>query len=152
MFFKEKAVKRMIYILLLFITALYFNQEIYHSFVEGFYSIAVVGDVTAALSFFGDYLQAFKFIHIFYLLPVISNQRFNSYLKEIAIIVGIEKRLTHHTARKTFASTVLLYNNVPMEIVSELLGHSNMSITQEYYGKVVMKKVSDEIKKLNGRI
>jgi len=87
-----------------------------------------------------------------YLLPVISNQRFNSYLKEIASIVGIEKRLTHHIARKTFASTVLLYNNVPMEIVSELLGHSNMSITQEYYGKVVMKKVSDEIKKLNGRI
>jgi integrase len=86
------------------------------------------------------------------LLPVISNQRFNSYLKEIASIVGIGKRLTHHIARKTFASTVLLYNNVPMEIVSELLGHSNMSITQEYYGKVVMKKVSEEIKKLNGRI
>jgi len=87
-----------------------------------------------------------------YLLPVISNQRFNSYLKEIASIVGIEKRLTHHIARKTFASTVLLYNNVPMEIVSELLGHSNMSITQEYYGKVVMKKVSEEVKKLNRRI
>lgn len=87
-----------------------------------------------------------------FLLPVISNQRFNSYLKEIASIVGIEKRLTHHIARKTFASIVLLYNNVPMEIVSELLGHSNMSITQEYYGKVVMKKVSDEIKKLNRRI
>ena len=84
-----------------------------------------------------------------FLLPVISNQRFNSYLKEIASIIGIEKRLTHHIARKTFASTVLLYNNVPMEIVSELLGHSNISITQEYYGKVVMKKVSDEIKKLN---
>ena len=86
------------------------------------------------------------------LLPVISNQRFNSYLKEIASIVGIDKRLTHHIARKTFASTVLLYNNVPMEIVSELLGHSNMSITQEYYGKVVMKKVSEEMKKLNRRI
>ena len=86
------------------------------------------------------------------LLPSISNQRFNSYLKEIAAILGFEKRLTHHTARKTFASTVLLYNNVPMEIVSELLGHSNMSITQEYYGKVVMKKVSEEMKKLNRRI
>ena len=86
------------------------------------------------------------------LLPYLSNQRFNSYLKEIASIIGIEKRLTHHTARKTFASTVLLFNNVPMEIVSELLGHSSMSITQEYYGKIVMKKVSEEIKKLNGRI
>ena len=86
------------------------------------------------------------------LLPVISNQRFNSYLKEIANIVGIDKRLTHHIARKTFASTVLLYNNVPMEIVSELLGHSNMSITQEYYGKVVLKKVSEEMIKLNKKL
>lgn len=82
-------------------------------------------------------------------LPSISNQKFNSYLKEIAAIIGIEKRLTHHIARKTFASTVLLYNDVPMEIVSELLGHSNILITQESYGKIVMKKVSEEIKKLN---
>ena len=63
----------------------------------------------------------------------ISNQKFNSYLKEIADITGIEKRLTHHIARKTFASTVLLYNYVPMEIVSKVLGHSNMLITQESY-------------------
>lgn len=83
-----------------------------------------------------------------YVLPKLSNQRINSYLKEIAIIIGIEKRITHHTARKTFASTVLLYNNVPMEIVSELLGHSSISITEDYYGKVVQKKVSDEINKL----
>lgn len=81
-------------------------------------------------------------------LPKISNQRFNSYLKEIADIVGIEKRLTHHTARKTFASTVLLYNDVPMEIVSELLGHSSMSITQEYYGKIVQRKVGEEMKRI----
>lgn len=80
-----------------------------------------------------------------YILPRISNQKFNSYLKEIAHILGIEKKLTHHTARKTFASTVLLYNDVPMEIVSELLGHSRMSITQEYYAKVVNKKVSQAI-------
>jgi integrase/recombinase XerD len=72
--------------------------------------------------------------------PSISNQKFNSYLKEIADVTGIEKRLTHHIAMKTFASTVLLYNDVPMEIVSELLGHSNMIITQESYGKVVQKK------------
>jgi integrase/recombinase XerD len=85
-------------------------------------------------------------------LPSISNQKFNSYLKEIAAIVGIEKRLTHHIARKTFASTVLLYNDVPMEIVSELLGHSNMIITQESYGKVVQKKVSQEMKKLEKRL
>jgi len=86
------------------------------------------------------------------MLPVISNQKFNSYLKEISDVVGIGKRLTHHTARKTFASTVLLYNNVPMEIVSELLGHSSMAITQEHYGKVVKKKVSEEMVKLNGKL
>jgi integrase/recombinase XerD len=80
--------------------------------------------------------------------PPISNQKFNSYLKEISAILGIEKNLTHHIARKTFATTVLLFNNVPMEIVSELLGHSNMNITQSHYGKVVQKKVSDAIHKL----
>ncbi|CAI8327934.1 MAG: Tyrosine recombinase XerD [Polaribacter sp. SA4-10] len=85
-------------------------------------------------------------------LPVISNQKFNSYLKEIALVVGINKRVTHHTARKTFASTVLLYNDVPMEIVSELLGHSNMNITQAYYGKIVQRKVSDEMKNLHSKL
>ncbi|MDQ8011397.1 MAG: site-specific integrase [Flavobacterium nitrogenifigens] len=81
-------------------------------------------------------------------LPSITNQKFNSYLKEITEILEIEKRVTHHTARKTFASTVLLYNDVPMEIVSELLGHSNMIITQEHYGKIVQKRVSEEMNKL----
>lgn len=84
--------------------------------------------------------------------PPISNQKFNSYLKEIADICGIDKRLTHHIARKTFASTVLLFNDVPMEIVSELLGHSNMTITQESYGKVVQKKVSEAMVKLSKRL
>ncbi|KAF9659605.1 site-specific integrase [Tenacibaculum sp. ZH5_bin.1] len=83
-----------------------------------------------------------------YEFPHISNHKFNSYLKEIADIVGINKHLTHHIARKTFATTVLLYNGVPMEIVSELLGHSNMNITQAHYGKIVQIKVSKEIDKL----
>ncbi len=81
-------------------------------------------------------------------LPQISNQRYNSYLKEIAHIIGIDKRMTTHMARRTFASTVLLYNDVPMEIVSELLGHSSMKITQDSYGKVVQLKVSEQIEKL----
>ncbi|MFH6965846.1 phage integrase SAM-like domain-containing protein [Flavobacterium sp. FlaQc-28] len=84
--------------------------------------------------------------------PAITNQKFNSYLKEITEILEVEKRVTHHTARKTFASTVLLYNDVPMEIVSELLGHSNLIITQEHYGKVVQKKVSEEMKRLKIKI
>ena len=86
------------------------------------------------------------------IFQVLSNQRYNSYLKEIACILGINKRLTTHTARKTFASTVLLYNGVPMEIVSELLGHSSMTVTQESYGKVVQKKVSEEMNKLNKKL
>lgn len=86
------------------------------------------------------------------IFPSISNQKFNSYLKEISAITGIEKKLTHHIARKTFASTVLLYNDVPMEIVSELLGHSNMVITQESYGKVVQKKVSEAMKNLSVKL
>ena len=86
------------------------------------------------------------------LLPKISNQRFNAYLKEIAEILGIEKNLTHHVARKTFATTVLLYNDVPMEIVSELLGHSEMSITQAHYGKIIKAKVSEQMINLGKKL
>jgi integrase/recombinase XerD len=82
--------------------------------------------------------------------PRISNQKYNSYLKEIADLVGIEKKMTTHMARRTFASTVLLYNDVPMEVVSELLGHSSMKITQDSYGKVVQKKISLEMNRLKG--
>jgi integrase/recombinase XerD len=49
--------------------------------------------------------------------PSICNQKFNSYLKEISELLSIDKKLTHHIARKKFATTVLLYNNVPKEIV-----------------------------------
>ena len=77
-----------------------------------------------------------------------SNARFNGYLKEIADVVGITKNLTHHMARRTFASTVLLYNNVPMEIVSELLGHTKLATTQQSYGKIVQKKVGEEMMRL----
>lgn len=87
-----------------------------------------------------------------FVFPRLSNQKFNSYLKEVADIVNIVKRLTHHMARKTFATTVLLYNDVPMEIVSELLGHSNVSITQEHYAKVMQSKVSDHISNLNKKL
>lgn len=87
-----------------------------------------------------------------YVFPRISNQKFNVYLKEIADVVKIDKNLTHHLGRKTFATTVLLYNDVPMEIVSELLGHSKLSITQESYAKVVQKKVSEHILKLSEKL
>ncbi|WP_278352876.1 site-specific integrase [Chryseobacterium gleum] len=85
-------------------------------------------------------------------LPKLSNQKFNAYLKEISDIVGIDKRLTHHLARRTFATTVLLFNDVPMEIVSELLGHSKITITQEHYAKVVKSKVSEQMNRLNSKL
>lgn len=93
-----------------------------------------------------------KYANESYIFPKISNQKYNSYLKEIGAVIGIEKKLTTHTARKSFASTVLLYNDVPMEIVSELLGHSSMKITQDSYGKVVQKKISHHIEKLSKKI
>lgn len=83
-----------------------------------------------------------------YLLPRISNQSFNRLLKEIANVLEISKNLTHHTARKTFASTVLLNNNVPMEVVSKLLGHSKITTTQEYYAELMPEKLSNHLKNL----
>ncbi len=80
--------------------------------------------------------------------PSVSNTKFNAYLKEIADVVGIEFNLTHHIARKTFASTVLLFNNVPIEVVSKLLGHSKIQTTQDSYGKIVEKRISLEMEKL----
>jgi integrase/recombinase XerD len=83
------------------------------------------------------------------LLPVISNQKMNSYLKEIGPIVGISKVLTHHIARKTYASTVLMNNDIPVEIVSFLLGHSKTTTTEQHYAKVVKESVVRHLKKLN---
>ncbi|MGK6350773.1 tyrosine-type recombinase/integrase [Parapedobacter sp. DT-150] len=61
--------------------------------------------------------------------PVISNQRINGYIKEIADICGITKRLTFHIARHAFATTVTLSNGVPIESVSKILGHTSIRTT-----------------------
>lgn len=81
------------------------------------------------------------------LFPKISNQKLNSYLKEIADVCGIKKNLTFHIARHTFATTVTLSNGIPLETVSKLLGHSKISTTQ-IYAKVIEQKVSDDMKRL----
>lgn len=78
------------------------------------------------------------------LLPKLSNQKLNSYLKEIADLCGINKNLTFHMARHTFATTVTLSNGVPIETVSKLLGHTKLSTTQ-IYARVVERKVSDDM-------
>jgi len=81
------------------------------------------------------------------LLPNMSNQKLNTYLKEIADLCHIKKNLTFHLARHTFATTVTLSNGVPIETVSKLLGHSRISTTQ-IYAKVVEKKVSEDMQVL----
>jgi len=78
------------------------------------------------------------------LLPVLSNQKMNTYLKEIADVCEISKNMTFHTARHTFATTVTLTNGVPIETVSKMLGHKNMKTTQ-HYAKILDKKVSDDM-------
>lgn len=81
------------------------------------------------------------------LLPVGSNQRMNSYLKEIADLCGIKKHLSTHTARHTFATTVTLTHGVSMEAVSKMLGHSNISTTKQY-ARIVDTLIIDEMKKV----
>ena len=84
------------------------------------------------------------------LLPILSNQKMNAYLKEIAGICEIEKELTFHIARHTFATTVTLSNGVPIESVSKMLGHKNLRTTQ-HYAKVLDKKVSEDMKILRDK-
>ncbi|RKR08001.1 site-specific recombinase XerD [Maribacter vaceletii] len=81
------------------------------------------------------------------LLPVYSNQKVNVYLKEIASSLNINKNLTFHSARHTFATTVTLSNGVPIETVSKLLGHTKISTTQ-VYARVLEKKISDDVRLL----
>lgn len=85
------------------------------------------------------------------LLPKISNQKVNSYLKEIAGLCKIEKNVTFHLARHTFATTVALTNGVPIETVSKILGHKKLSTTQ-IYAKVIERKVSEDMDILQQKI
>ncbi|MBG7630050.1 MAG: site-specific integrase [Bacteroidetes bacterium] len=84
------------------------------------------------------------------MFPTISNQKLNSYLKEIADVCGINKNLTFHIARHTFATTITLSNGVPIETVSKLLGHSKITTTQ-IYAKVIERKVSEDMQRLEQR-
>lgn len=87
------------------------------------------------------------------LLPVISNQKMNAYLREIADLCGIEKKLTTHVARHTAATVVFLANNVSMENVAKILGHSNTKMTQ-HYAKVldssIMRDMANVEQSLSG--
>jgi site-specific recombinase XerD len=85
------------------------------------------------------------------IFPQLSNQKMNSYLKELAELCNIYKVLTFHIARHTFATTVTLLNGVPIETVSKLLGHTTMRSTQ-IYAKVIEQKVSEDMALLNARL
>ncbi|WP_255372351.1 site-specific integrase [Dyadobacter sp. SG02] len=82
------------------------------------------------------------------LLPVLSNQKMNAYLKEIGDVCGIVKPIAFHLARHTFATTVTLSNGVPIETVSKMLGHRSLKTTQ-LYAKILDKKVSEDMQKLS---
>ena len=84
-------------------------------------------------------------------LPVLTNQKSNAYLKEIADICGINKNLTTHLARHTFATTVTLSNGVSIATVSKMLGHRSLKTTQ-IYAKVLDSKIADEMEQLKEKI
>lgn len=110
--------------------------------------IPLLGIPEAILRKYKDhpYVEAEKGI-----LPVLTNQKFNSYLKEIADICGISKNLTTHMARHTFATTVTLSNGVPIETVGKMLGHNSLKTTQ-IYAKVIDDKIEKDISTLELKI
>ena len=81
-------------------------------------------------------------------LPIISNQKLNAYLKEIADVCGIKKNLTFHLARHTFATTTTLAKGVPIETVSKMLGHTNIETTQ-IYARITNNKISNDMQGLD---
>ena len=85
------------------------------------------------------------------ILPMRSNQKLNSYLTEIADLCNIQKNLTCHIARHTFATTITLTNGVPIETVSKMLGHKNLQTTQ-IYSKVIDKKISEDMEDLRKKL
>ena len=84
-------------------------------------------------------------------LPVLTNQKMNAYLKEIADLSGIKKHLTTHLARHTFATTVTLSNGVSIESVSKMLGHKSLRTTQ-HYAKILNRKVSEDMQLLKKKL
>ena len=85
------------------------------------------------------------------LLPVLSNQKLNSYLKEIGDLCGINKNITFHLARHTFATTTTLAKGVPIETVSKMLGHTNIETTQ-IYARITNDKIRKDMQQLAGKL
>ena len=81
------------------------------------------------------------------IFPVLTNQKMNAYLKEIVAVCGIDKNLSTHTARHTFATTVTLSNHVSIEVVSKMLGHSSINMTKKY-ARVVDDLINKDMQKI----
>ncbi|MEM6736731.1 MAG: site-specific integrase [Bacteroidota bacterium] len=105
------------------------------------FSIPLLPTALAILEKYNDHP---KVINGECVLPVLSNQKANAYLKEIADLCDIKKNLTTHLARHTFATTVTLTNGVPIETVGKMLGHKNLRTTQ-HYAQIINKKVSEDM-------
>ena len=104
-----------------------------------------------ALGIIEKYQDHLKVVNGDCVLPVLSNQKSNAYLKEIANLCGIKKNLTTHLARHTFATTVTLSNGVPIETVGQMLGHKNLRTTQ-HYAKIIDRKVSEDMAVLKNKL
>lgn len=83
--------------------------------------------------------------------PVLSNQKMNDYIKEIIAICDIDKDITFHSARHTFATTVTLENGVPIESVSKMLGHTNVQTTQ-IYARITERKINQDMDVLSKKL
>ena len=85
------------------------------------------------------------------ILPIISNQKMNDYLKEIATVCGINKKITYHVARHTFGSIICLSQGIPIETVSKIMGHKHIKTTQRY-AKVTQDKIDRDVDRLGEAI
>jgi site-specific recombinase XerD len=103
-----------------------------------------------ALAIIVEYNPDYKINHDKPLFPIYSNQKYNSYLKEIADFCGINKELTSHAGRRTFASTVALANGISIESIAQMLGHSTTKITHQY-ARVSDTKVANEMGRIKER-
>ena len=96
-------------------------------------------------------LEKYKGLPNGVLLPIPTNQKTNAYLKEIADVCGIDKNITFHLARHTFATTITLSKGVPIETVSKMLGHTNIKTTQ-IYARITNEKISSDMLMLSEKL
>ena len=82
------------------------------------------------------------------ILPVLSNQSYNLYLKEMAKLLKIESNISSHLARKTFTTTVLLENNIPLKVASRLLAHTTTKTTEKHYAEISTGLLKEHIEYL----